>query len=126
MEEYAKKWILIARSLHPDKFDKEVRDAFRDHDLKLKYALLMLIREYPKAHPEDEILKIIEETWNKLEGLRLRGFYVDFWKERDRWLSPQDEECKRLAEVQIKLIIDHIKKIDSWVTEIPKKIRKTP
>ena len=125
MEEYAKKLVLSARSLHPDKFEREVTNAFRDHKLKLQLALYMLMKEYPDIPPENEIPKIVGDLGNKLEGLRLRGFYVDFWKERGRWLCPQDEELRSVAKMQIRYLTEFFKRVDSWLTRIMETEKET-
>ncbi|HUV45875.1 MAG TPA: AbiV family abortive infection protein, partial [Dehalococcoidia bacterium] len=49
MEEYAKKIVLVARETHADRFEDQMKMAFRDHDLKLQLALDMLIGEFPDA-----------------------------------------------------------------------------
>lgn len=116
LEEYAKKIILLAKKNNPRMFEKEVRDAFRDHNLKLEVALQLLMREYPDSPPEEEIPKMAQYLGSKLVSLRLRGLYVDFFD--GKWISPQDEELKNMAEMQIRYNMNFFDRFDKWINEM--------
>jgi len=116
LEEYAKKIILLAKKNYPSMFENEVRDAFRNHNLKLEPALQLLMGGYPDSPPEDEIPRMAQYLGNKLVSLRLRGLYVDFYN--GKWISPQDEELKNMAEMQIQYNVDFFNKFDKWINEM--------
>ena len=117
MEEYAKKIVLVARETHADRFEDQMKMAFRDHDLKLQLALDMLIGEFPDAPPDEQVASIVTDLASRLSSLKQVSLYVDYDNDLG-WFDPNKRDYENMAAVQIRYTRGLIAKVDAWLEKI--------
>jgi AbiV family abortive infection protein len=117
MEEYAKKIVLVARKMHPDRFEHEMKRAFWDHDLKLQLALNMLIKEFPDAPSNNQIASVVVDLASRLSSLKQVSLYVDYDKDLG-WFDPNKRYYENVAAAQIRYARELVTKVDPWLEKI--------
>lgn len=117
MEEYAKKIVLVARKTHPDKFEGQIRRAFRDHDFKLQLALDALMREFPDAPSGEQVASMVRDLASRISSLKQVSLYVDYDKKLG-WFDPNKADYENVAGVQINYAQELVTKVDAWLERI--------
>lgn len=114
-EEFAKVILLIGARENVTQLDAQLtRIIFRDHLGKLAATLALLaIAQGQKISQENS--SYINETVPKLQGLKERGLYLDFFYEK--WHSPLDPDMKEMAKKTVEDTEHFILEIDEWLKD---------
>jgi len=95
LEEYAKKIILVAVELGFTEVDAELRKIlFRDHGGKI-WMSLQALAHAKGFETTPEILEYLRWATSRLQSLKERGLYVDYFK--GGWHSPLDQDMEQRA-----------------------------
>lgn len=117
IEEYAKKIVLVARKTHPDRFDDQMRRAFRDHDLKLQLALDMLMREFPDAPSDEQVASMVMDLASRISSLKQVSLYVDYDNNLG-WMEPNKADYENVAAVLINYAQELVTRVNAWLEKI--------
>jgi len=95
LEEYAKKIILVAVKLGFTEMDAVLRKIlFRDHGSKI-WMSLQVLAHAKGFETTPEILEYLRWATPRLQSLKERGLYVDYFK--GGWHSPLDQDMEQRA-----------------------------
>jgi len=112
LEEYAKKIFLIAVKLGITEMDDQLRTIlFRDHSSKIWMSLQTLA--YAKGFElTPKILEYLRWASPRLQSLKERGLYVDYFK--GGWHSPLDQGMEKSAASFIQETEDILQALEEW------------
>jgi AbiV family abortive infection protein len=114
LEEHGRKILMIALKKKLTSVDKDLwKMMFRDHTQKI--AMTFNIFTHALKHsPSEHELKEIYTGLPKVDLMKQRGLYVDYF--RGAWHSPFDQDVKKRARSFISWVKTVIKDADSWLS----------
>jgi AbiV family abortive infection protein len=116
LEESAKSAVLQAMQYDPTlRDDLSEKIAMRKHVEKFMVAL-HIVQVNRNIETTDEIKKTLVETSGKLQSLKERGLYVDYYDEK--WLTPLSQDLQRAASGVVKETRDLLKELDKLLKPI--------
>lgn len=113
LEEHGRRIILIALKKRLTTLDEEIwRMMFRDHTQKIAMTFNIFTHTLKHPTPEDE-LKDIYASLPKVDLMKQRGLYVDYFK--GAWHSPFDKDVEKGTRRFISWVKKAIKDTDNWL-----------
>jgi AbiV family abortive infection protein len=98
LEEHAKMWALMAMRIEPAlRDDLSERIAMRKHVEKFMVAL-DAVRAERGVEVTEQVRQQVIDTAKKLQSLKERGLYVDYYK---KWLTPDSADLKTRADTVV-------------------------
>lgn len=117
VEEYGKKIMLVAAKFGCKKVDRQFWKDFRSHEWKLHMAASML---FASSELPEEV-----EYFTKLDPIKQRGFYVDYYK--NKWVSPfGDDNLNYVTKRTLDVAKQFFKNMEEWFLDFEKQKSSLP
>lgn len=121
LEEYAKKLVLIASAISPDKSGNKLKDAFERHKFKLKVVISEILRVLPNKPNVSQFEEAVNVLTDTISELRVTGLYVGY-DDAIGWINPNGANLKGGAQHQIKYLMILMKEIEPRLGAIYKSL----